>query len=381
MLQRGWRTLAGLVVLFQMSGLAYAQGEPDRVVEQYVAALAQGRFAEARTRTLESANVDGSVFGSWLFGARGADLPAATADLFLSQKFVQAFRYTITGTMPVGENQVYVTAIRSSPDLAHLYEWAVLPNQGAAPYDIVTAIDTYLTTVNFPMEESRLRFTLVREVDIWLISAVTDARFARLQKVPGSRAARPPAGQADATAAQPEDGVSQPPPQEPSVTTTSTDIGRLLSDARFDATLQGFNDTFRAPAPAGAAGDQPEPEKRPFWKRLAQRLKLKKPAVQVAEAELERSLQNIREAISRYTVDNNGPPDETLIRDWQSLRQLVAQHGRKRRQIPDDEAAAGFRFVGYTRDAESYVLQVEFLSPQAGFTHAEITPYRVTRTY
>ena len=192
MLQRGWRTLAGLVVLFQMSGLAYAQGEPDRVVEQYVAALAQGRFAEARTRTLESANVDGSVFGSWLFGARGAGLPADTADLFLSQKFVQAFRYTITGTMPVGENQVYVTAIRSSPDLAHLYEWAVLPNQGAAPYDIVTAIDTYLTTVNFPMEESRLRFTLVREVDIWLISAVTDARFARLQKVPGSRTARPP---------------------------------------------------------------------------------------------------------------------------------------------------------------------------------------------
>ena len=96
---------------------------------------------------------------------------------------------------------------------------------------------------------------------------------------------------------------------------------------------------------------------------------------------MERSLQNIREAISRYTVDNNGPPDETLIRDWQSLRQLVAQHGRKRRQIPDDEAAAGFRFVGYTLDAESYVLQVEFLSPQAGFTHAEITPYRVTRTY
>ena len=33
--------------------------------------------------------------------------------------------------------------------------------------------------------------------------------------------------------------------------------------------------------------------------------------------ELSRSLQNIREAITRYTVNNdNMPPDETLVRDW-----------------------------------------------------------------
>ena len=74
------------------------------------------------------------------------------------------------------------------------------------------------------------------------------------------------------------------------------------------------------------------------------------------------------------------PPDETRIRDWQSLRQLVADHGRRRRQIPDDEAAAGLRFVRYTRDAEGFVLQLEFLSPQKGFTHVEITPYRVIHT-
>lgn len=373
MLQRVWM-LAGVVIWLQMSGLAYAQSEPDSVVEQYIAALSQGRFAEARTLTLESANIDGSIFGSWLFGARGAGLPTATADLFLSQKFVQAFRYTITGTTPVGENQVYVTAIRSSPDVAHLYEWAVLPNQGATPYEIITAVDTYLSTVNFPMEESRLRFTLIREVDVWLISAITDARFARLRQVPGGQGARVPA--------RPDDGASEPPPQEPVVTTTSTDVGRLLSDARFHATLQGFNDTFRAPSQIVSAAARPEPEKQSFWKRLAQRLKLKKPAVEVADADLQRSLQNIREAIGRYTVDNNNlPPDETLIRDWQSLRQLVAQHGRKRRQIPDSEAATGFRFVSYTLDAEGYVLQVEFLAPQDGFTHAEITPYRVTRTY
>ena len=266
--------------------------------------------------------------------------------------------------------------------MAHLYEWAVLPKQGAEPYEIITAIDTYLTTVNFPMEESRLRFTLIREVNIWLISAITDARFARLRQVPGSQVARAPAGQAGATAPQPGTGAPQPPPQEPLVTTTSTDVGRLLSDAQFHATLQGFNDTFRAPSQVSAAVAESEPKKQRFWKRLAQRLKLKKQALQVVDADLERYFQNIREAISRYTVDNNNvPPDETLIRDWQSLRQLVSQHGRKRRQIPDSESAAGFRFVNYIRDAEGYVLQVEFHSPQAGFTHAEITPYRVIRTY
>ena len=379
---RGGLTLAGAaLIVLQVSGLAYAQSAPDRVVEQYVALLSQGRFAEARTLTLESANVDGSIFGHWLFGARGAGLPAATADLFLSQKFVEAFRYTITGTMPVGENQVYVTAIRSSPDVAHLYEWAVLPNQGAAPYDVVTAIDTYLTTVNFPMEESRLRFTLIREVDVWLISAITDARFVRLRQMPERAAAGAAVEQADAAGPAPADGAPASPPQDPMGTTTSTDVGRLLSDARFHATLQGFNETFRAPAQEAAAAGRPESGRRPFWKRLAQRLKLRKPAAQVADADVDRSLQNIREAISRYTVDNDGPPDESLIRDWQSLRRLVAEHGRRRRQIPDSESAAGFRFVSYIRDAEGYVLQVEFLSPRAGFTHADITPYRVTRTY
>lgn len=380
MVQRGL-ILAGVAwTVLLLSGLVYAQSAPDRVVEQYVTLLSQGRFAEARTLTLESANVGGSIFGHWLFGARGAGLPTATADLFLSQKFVEAFRYTITGTTPVGENQVYVTAVRSSPDVAHLYEWAVLPKKGAAPYDIITAIDTYLTTVNFPMEESRLRFTLIREVDVWLISAITDARFVRLRQMPGRAAASGPVEQAVA-AVPPADGAPASPPQEPIGTTTSTDVGRLLSDARFHATLQGFNETFRAPAQEAAAAVRPGSGRRPFWQRLAQRLKLRKPAVQVADADMERSLQNIREAISRYTVDNDAPPDESLIRDWQGLRQLVSEHGRRRRQIPDRESDAGFRFVSYTRDAEGYILQVEFLSPQGGFTHADITPYRVTRTY
>ena len=382
--------LAGMLALLLSSGAAYAQSDPDTVVEQYVAALSQGRFAEARALTLESANLDGSIFGSWLFGERGSGLPTVTADLFLSKKFVEGFRHTITGTMGVGENQVFVTAIRSSPAVAHLYEWAVLPRRDAAPYDIISAIDDYLTTVNYPTEESRLRFTLVREVDDWYISAVTDAKFARLREAPGRPAARAtvdPAGGAEGPAAEApaaEAAAAESEAREPIATTTSPDVGRLLSDARFHATLEGFNDAFRATPRLGDGTDETdgtEPARQPFWRRLVRRLRPRQNSQQVTAGELSRSLQNIREAMVRYTVDNdNMPPDETLVRDWRSLRQLVADHGRRRRQIPDDESAAGLRFVRYTRDAEGFVLQLELLSPQKGFTHVEITPYRVIHT-
>ena len=124
----------------------------------------------------------------------------------------------------MGENQVFVTAVRSSPDVAHLYEWAVLPVRDATPYDIISAIDTYLTTVNYPVEESRLRFTLVREVDAWLISAITDAKFVRLRDVPGRQTARSMAQAGDeappAIVAPQQSGAP-----EPVVTTTSPDVG------------------------------------------------------------------------------------------------------------------------------------------------------------
>lgn len=381
MLRKRW-LLVGTLALLLIGGLANAQSDPDTVVERYVLALTQGRFAEARALTLEAANLDGSIFGSWLFGRRGAGLPTAAADLFLSKKFVEGFRYTITGTTAVGENQVFVTAVRSSPDVAHLYEWAVQPKRDAAPYDIISAIDAYLTTVNYPMEESRLRFTLIREVDAWFISAVTDSEFARLREVPERREAGT-IGQTDADEAPPVVVAEEAPGrQESIVTTTSPDVGRLLSDAQFHATLQGFNDTYNSAPQVGASVSGKEPARQPFLKRLAQRLRLRKNSVSVTARELDNSLQNIREAITRYTINNdNIPPDETVIRDWRSLRQLVSDHGRKRRQIPDDESAAGFRFVRYTRDDEGFVLQLEFLAPQNGFTHAEITPYRVIRTY
>ena len=200
--------------------------------------------------------------------------------------------------------------------------------------------------------------------------------------MPDLQAAGAAAGQAGTEALPADVAQLNSDAPEPIATTTSPDVGRMLSDARFHATLQGFNDSFRAAPRLEDLEDGREPARQPFLKRLAQRLRLRKNRAEVTEAELDRSLQNIREAITRYTVNNdNTPPDESVVRDWRSLRQLVSDHGRKRRQIPDDESAAGFRFVRYTRDAEGFVLQLEFLSPQNGFTHAEITPYRVIRTY
>ena len=63
-----------------------------------------------------------------------------TADLFLSRKFAQAFRYTITGTSQTGDNQANVTVPRSSPNLAHLYTWALAPKRGATPYELIDAV-------------------------------------------------------------------------------------------------------------------------------------------------------------------------------------------------------------------------------------------------
>ena len=109
-----------------------------------------------------------------------------------------------------------------------------------------------------------MRFTVIREVDLWLISAITDARFARLRQVPGIPVAGAPVEQA-AAVSQPDDGAAEPSPEEPIVTTTSPDVGRLLADNRFHATLQGFNDTFRSPSQVSAAVAKQETGKRPFW--------------------------------------------------------------------------------------------------------------------
>src|SRR5262245_57245302 len=115
---------------------------PAKVVEQFIEAHLQGRFAESRTFTLERVNLSASPFSNWLFGSGSGDAP--TADLFLSRKFAQAFRYTIIGTAATGDNQVTVAVLRASPNLAHMYTWALAPKRGATPYEILAAPEACL---------------------------------------------------------------------------------------------------------------------------------------------------------------------------------------------------------------------------------------------
>src|SRR5207244_7560848 len=177
-------------------------------------------------------------FSNWLFSAGSGSNDVLTADLFLSRKFTQAFRYTIVGTGQTGDNQANVTVLRASPNLAHMYTWALAPKRGATPYELIDAVDNYLTKINFPVEESRMQFVLVREVDSWYISSIFDEKFAQLQQLLQ--------GQTQLSAAAPSPGASAPGAGGLSgATTTSSDIGRQLADAQFNATLQGFNRTYK----------------------------------------------------------------------------------------------------------------------------------------
>src|SRR5437763_4418942 len=117
------RYFLSLALWLQVSGFALAATPPAKVVEQFLEAHLQGRFAESRSFTLERVNLSASPFSNWLFGPGSGDAP--TADLFLSRKFTQTFRYTITGTTPTGDNQVSVAVLRASPNLAHMYTWAL----------------------------------------------------------------------------------------------------------------------------------------------------------------------------------------------------------------------------------------------------------------
>src|SRR5881628_1900844 len=110
------RYLLSLALWLQVSGFASAATPPAKVVEQLIEAHLQGQFAASRSFTLERVNLSASPFSNWLFspGSVGSDVP--TADLFLSRKFTQAFRYTIIGTSQTGDNQANVAVLRTSPN-------------------------------------------------------------------------------------------------------------------------------------------------------------------------------------------------------------------------------------------------------------------------
>jgi hypothetical protein len=365
------------------SGVAVAATPPAKVVQQFIEAHLQGRFAEARGFTMEQVALSDSLFSGWLFGAGGARGEAGTADIFLSRKFSQTFRYSITGTTPHGDNQVSVTAVRSSPNLTHLYTWALVPKQGATPYALIDAIDAYLTKVNFPVEESRMEFTLIREAGEWYISAVHDEKFVQLQQQwlpaqPVSVASPPP------VPAGPVPGIpaAAPAVAPPSAagSTSNDNLGRQVADAQFNATMQSFNRPYQPPGVSSPPPSKESEEEPSFLGKLASLVGLggkKEKRAKVEDSGLQQTFANIRDALARYTVGHAGVPDVGQIYDWQSLRQLVNQYGKK--SLPATEAEAGFTFVKYKPDSsrEDYVLLVELHNPQNGFNRVEVTAYSV----
>lgn len=383
-IQRNHAVLFSLLLCLLMSGIAAAATSPAQVVQQFIDAHLQGRFAEARGFTLEQANLRASLFSNWLFGGQSGGPDATTADIFLSRKFTQTFRYQITGTTPNGDRQVYVTVMRSSPNLVHLYTWALAPKQGAAPYDLIEAIDTYLSKVNFPVEESRMQFTLILEADEWYISAIHDEKFAQLQQqwLLQQSAAGPVAAATPGNALPPAMGAGGA--MLPPTTTSSThDPGRQMADAQYNATLQSFNRTYQPPAPLPATPTKPEEDKPSFLGKVANLFGLggkSDTMVKLSNSGLNETFRNIRDALARYAVGNGSMvPDSAQIYDWQSLRRLVNQYGKK--SLPATEAEVGFTFLNYRADPTvgDYVLLLELHEPKDGVKSVEVTPYGVDR--
>ena len=377
--------LLSLAFWVQVSGLASAAAPPPKVVEQFIEAHIQGQFAASRGFTLERVNLSASIFSNWLFGPGGTGGDAATADLFLSRKFTQTFRYTITGTTPTGDNQVSVSAIRTSPNLAHMFTWALAPKRGSAPYELIEAIDSYLTKVNFPIEESRMQFLLVREVDSWYISNVYDEKFVQLQEQLQGKTQISGTGLLPGAPAAAGTGSTSGVP--PGATTTSTDVGRQLADAQFNATLQGFNRTAQGlPATAGSGGaaapkkDEDEPG---FLGKMSRAIfggKKDDSSTKELNPAVNSSLRNVRDAIARYAVAHNGVPDLTQIYDWKSLRRVVNQYGKS--NLPATEAEAGFTFVDYKpeQSREAYLLVVDLREAQDGVRRVEIADTTAPRS-
>ena len=378
-MKRSKLVMLSVALWLQATGLALAATPPGKVVEQFIEAHLQGQFATSRSFTLERVNLSASPFSNWLFspGSGGNNVP--TADLFLSRKFTQTFRYTILGTSQTGDNQANVTVLRTSPNLAHMYTWALAPKRGATPYELIDAVDSYLTKINFPVEESRMQFVLVREVDSWYISNIFDEKFAQLQDLLQGQtqlsAAVPLQG--PATPAGPGEGAGA----QPGATTTSSDIGRQLADAQFNATLQGFNQASRGGAPAAGPGSPAQPKKDKdedepgFFGKITRAIfGSKKPnaAAPKVNPAMTTTFKNIRDALARYASSTRNVPDTTLIYDWKSFRNVVNRYGKT--PLPATEEEAGFTFVNYkpepTRDG--YTLVVDLREPQDGVKRIEI---------
>ena len=144
------------------------------------------------------------------------------------------------------------------------------------------------------------------------------------------------------------------------------------------------SDWFRARgegagSPAPSKKDEDEPG---FFGRLSRSIFGSKKGEIVAKGlspSLNSTFINMRDALARFAVSNNGVPDTTLIYDWKSLRRLVEQYGKI--ALPATEAEAGFTFVKYKPESnrEGYILLVDLNEPQEGVKRVEIHPYGVDR--
>jgi hypothetical protein len=356
-------------------------------VQRFVESVRQGRFAEAQSYLLDHVDVGSSLYGSWLFNSGTTGSETATADVFFSRKFAEVFRYAIIDTAMNGENQAFVTATRTTPHMNHLYTWALAPQRNALPYTLVGAIDDYLTKVNYPIEESQMQFTLVRELDNWYISAIHDEKFKLLRE---QIAAQPPLSTTPVAVPAAPAAAPVPVPTPPVATTTSVNTTRQAADAQFQATLEGLNKVPPA-APAPEAAE----EKPGFFARMGSafgfgakkkddHLLTAPPSatangqtpIQISEAQLKQRLKLIRDAFATYVGSNSSVPTEVSIYDWKTLRDVVNFYGRG--ELPVSEEQAGFRFVDYrTLSVEEYVLVVQVESPEVGQRQLEVTPYGV----
>jgi hypothetical protein len=266
-----------------------------------------------------------------------------------------------------------------------MYTWALAPKRGSAPYELVDAVDTYLTKVNFPVEESRMQFVLVREVDTWYVSAVFDEKFAQLQQQLEGQTQLSAAAPLQGAPAAP--GTGGAPGALPGTTTTSSDIGRQLADAQFNATLQGFNRASQSlpptSGPGGAAPPKKAEEEPGFFGKISRAIfgsKTGETTTKGLPSAMTSRLQNVRDALARFAVSNNSVPDISQIYDWKSLRRVVNQYGKT--SLPATEEEAGFSFVNYkpgpTR--EGYLLVVDLRDPVEGVKRVEIEDYAPVRS-
>jgi hypothetical protein len=226
----------------------------------------------------------------------------------------------------------------------------------------------------------------VRGVDSGYISAVFDEKFVQLQQQLQ--------GQTQLSAAVPLQGAPTPtgaegtPGAPPGATTTSSDVGRQIADAQFNATLQGFNRAYQGPPPpASGSGNSTAPKKEEdepgFLGKISRAVFGSKKSDTVDKTlppSMTSTLKNVRDAIARFAVAHNSVPDTSQLYDWKSLRRIVNRYGKT--SLPATEEEAGFTFVNYKPEPsrEGYLLVVDLREPQDGVKRIEIADVTAVRS-